>query len=73
MFRWLFEYVKAFSSVFFLSPFFLMSLFLASSEAQGEPAPGMSQRNGPRAEGCQTHKWNKQICGRGRQIRKGDY
>lgn len=60
LFRWLLGYVKALLPQFSFPPlFFLMSLFLASSEAQGEPAPGMSLRNGPRAESCQTHKWNK--------------
>lgn len=60
MFRWLFEYVKALLPLFsFSSLFFFMSLFLASSEAEGELARGTSQRNGPRAESCQTHRWNK--------------
>ncbi|KAM9567572.1 testis-specific gene 10 protein isoform 4-T4 [Guaruba guarouba] len=41
-------------------------------EAQVEPAPGMSQRNGPHAEHCQLHKWNKLNFVAGKN-KKGDY
>lgn len=53
-----------------ISPFFLISIFLASSKTQEKPGPKVSWRIGPYAE---THISKTKNCGRGSRIRKGGY